>query len=921
MGWMRRLRDTLAGGRRPAAFEEEAAFHLEQRSAELIAAGMTPGEARLEARRRFGNLTLTRERTHDADTLPWLRDVGRDLRYAARQLRLAPGFAVGTVAMLAIGLGANTAIFGVVDALLLRPLPVAAPHELVLLNWLEGRKEMRRGMDGVRTTDEGTGRSTSTSFLYPTFERLRNTDGPLAELFAFYPVDQLNVVAGGSAEIASGQFVSGNYFRGLGVEAIVGRTLTDADDRAGAAQVATLTHRYWTRRFGADRAIVGRSVLINRVAFTVVGVTPPGFAGTLDVTDTPDVTVPFAAEPLLQPGGPGHVSDLHRPAFLWVRLMGRLSPGATAAQAAAALDTPMRRAMLDEWQQSVAVDPPESGDPRRTLDDAPTLRAEPGAQGLMFARRGYARPLWMLLACTGLVLLVTCANLANLLLSRGAARHREIATRLALGAARGRLVRQLLTEGLLVSVLGAAGGLALAWWGIGLLGVWGPWGGSVSMDGALGWRVLAFGAGLAVATCVLFGLVPALRITRRDLSLVARRAIGSSSALIRGLVIAQVAVSLVLLVAAALFVGTLRNLGAVDTGFNADQLLLFRIQPQLNGYDQGAGAELYARLIERLEAIPGVRSATVSRHGLLGFSRRSTSLVIEGAPAAADADTEVNIVDPGFFATMEIPLVLGRGFSATRDTAAAPRVAVVNQRFATTFFGTANPIGRSFRFGSAGASPVIEIVGVSRDAKYTDLRSVTQPVAYVPLRQDVPGQASVAVRTSGDPLAVAPAVREAVRRLDATLPIFALTSQREQADASTARERMFARLSASLGAIALLLVAVGIYGALSYAVARRTAEIGVRIAIGAPRSTVIGMVLGDAMITAAAGVAIGLPAAAGAVWAARSVLADLLFGLEPGDPIAFAGAAALLVTVGFLAAFLPARRASRVDPIVALRAD
>ena len=720
----------------------------------------------------------------------------------------------------------------------------------------------------------------------------------------------------GSADISSGQYVSGNYFRGLGVGAALGRTLTDEDDRPGAPPVATITHQHWTRRFDRDPSIVGKAILINKVPFTIVGVTPEGFAGTLDVAQSPDFTVPFAVEPLLG----GERSGLVRPAFLWVNMIGRLRPGVPREQAIADLTPAMRQAMLEEWQQALATGTrATSNDTRRTLDDAPTLRAEPGGQGLMDSRRRYAQPLLVLMGCAVLVLLIACVNIASLLLSRGAARQKEIATRLALGAARERLVRQLGTESLLIAVLGAAVGLVLARWAASGLAVWRPWGGSAVLEGGLDWRVFGFCGAMALCTGVLFGLVPAMRAARTGLSQATKRTTGVASApLARALVVAQVALSLVLLVAAGLFAGTLRNLYAVDKGFNADNLLIFGVQPQLNGYAPTESAALYTRMIERLEAIPGVRGATLSRQPLLALSRRADGVTIEGVARTVGASAEVNVVAANFFDTMEIPLLLGRRFDE-RDRAEATRVAVVNERFAATNLAGANPIGHRLWFGDAASGTPIEIVGMTRDAKYTDLRSPTKPVVYIPFQQDIPEQVNVAVRTVGEAMVLAPAVRSAVRELDATLPLFDVRSQAEQVERSIARETMFARFSTLLSVIAMILAAIGLYGTMAYTVVQRTAEIGLRMALGARRAAVVEMVVRQALVLAAIGVAIGVPLTLGAARLAGTVLDQMLFGLEWYDPLVMSGAAAILALVAIVAALVPARAAALVDPLLVLR--
>lgn len=917
MGWLARIRGTLAGARATETYDEEARFHVELLIEDAMASGMSADEARQHAHRRFGSPVSVRERTRDEDTLPWLRDLAHDLRHAWRQTRRHPGFALSTVLILTIGIGANTALFTVVDTLLLKPLAVGEPHDLVLFNWLEGRQSMRTGMDGVRTTDEPTGRSTSTSFSYPTFVRLRAAHPDLIDLFAFYPVHQLNVMADGPAEVASGQYVSGNYFRALGIEARFGRVLGDGDDLPGAPLAAVISHRFWQRRFNGDVAVVGRSVSINRIPFTIVGVSPEGFDGTLDVGQSPDLTVPFAAEPRLE----GERSSLERSAFLWVRMMGRLAPGVSRERARAALEGPMRLAMWEEWQQALTARPgDEAATVSRSADDAPTLRAEAGGQGLMDTRRRYAQPLFLLAAGGALVLLATCLNLATLLLARGMTRQREIATRLALGVSRGRLVRQLFAESLLLASIGSVAGLALATWGTNFLLIWSPWGDPVQIESALDWRVLAFSGVMALGTTMLFGLVPAWRSTRMDLVSIARQRGGTQPPLTRVLIIVQVAVSLVLLVSAALFVSTLRNVRAVETGFRADGLLLLRLQPQLNGYDDADSAMLYARLIERLEAVPGVVRATVSRHPLLSFSRRADDLTLADVETPAGAGAEVNVVARGYFSTFEIPLVLGRTFDE-RDSSGAPPVAIVNRAFAARYFAGGNPVGQRFWFGSTREGTPLEIVGMVRDARYSDLRSPTQPVAYVPLAQDIPGQASVAIRTNGDPMALLPAVRHAVAEIDPALPIFDARSQDDQAQKAMARERLFARLSSMLGGIALLLVAIGLYGVLSYAVRRRTSEIGVRMALGARRTSVVGMVLRDALSTTAAGIALGLPMTWLATRTASDVLDELLYRVDPNNPWVLAFSAALLAGVAVVAALEPSIEASRVDPIVTLHAD
>jgi predicted permease len=898
--------------------DDDIRDHIERETHDNIERGMSTEEARYAALRKFGNVIVTHEDTRAVWIPDWLDQIRQDVRFALRMIRRNPAFTAVVVLSLAIGIGANAAIFSIIDELLLKTLPVPAPEQLVLFNWLEGRKSMRTGMDGIRTTDAATGRSTSASFSYPTFLRLQEANRTLTELFAFYPLQQRSVVSGSTAEIASGQYVSGNYFQGLGIGAALGRVISPDDDRPGASPVATITDEYWRRRFDGDPRIVGQTVTVNRVAVIVIGVTPKGFAGTLNVTESPDFTLPFAVEPLMAVEG----SDLQRPAFLWVRLMGRLKPGFTREQAAANLSASMQQSMLEEWQRAMAAQGPGSGgDSTRTLDDASTLRAESGRQGLMDGRRRYTQPLFLLMACSALVLLTACLNVANLLLARGTARHKEMSMRLALGARRGRLVRQLFTESMLLAIAGSAAALPLALWGTDLLRIWRPWGsGPLVLDNALNWRLLGFCGGVATLAGTLFGLVPAFRSTRGEVLHVTQRGPASASApLMRAFVSGQIAISLVLVVAAGLFVGTLRSLHAVDKGFNADKLLLFRVQPQLNGYTPPEISGFYSRLVDRIKLIPGVRSATLSRHPLLSFSHRSGRISIEGVRATPEMGAEVNVVAPNFFETMEMPLLLGRAFRES-DSKDALRVAVVNERFASQYFAGGNPIGHRVWLGAPNGDP-IEIVGMARDAKYTDLRTPIEPTVYVPYSQDVPGQANFAVRTIGDPLALIPAVRQAAREIDAQVPLFEVKSQIDQAEESLAKEALFARLSTLLGSIAVLLAAVGLFGTMSYVVVRRTGEIGIRMALGADRRTIMRMVLQDAFAVSVAGAALGIPAALIASRAWRNVLDEILYGLQPNDPTVTMSAAAILMVVALVAGWLPAQTASKVDPVIALQSE
>lgn len=932
--WKHIVRRKLAPLRLPPqrenAIVEELSQHLDDCYAESLAGGVTEGEAYRAALAELSEsellqrelLRVERQVTLEPIILGTNRrtnmiaDLWQDLHFGLRLLVKDRAFTLVAALSLALGIGANTALFSLVDAVLLKRLPVKQPEDLVLFSWLSGPKAMSRGIDGHTSTDQATGMRTSASFSFLSFERLRDHNRTLSDLFAFAPIQQLNVIADGQAEIAKGQFVTGGYYAALSVPMSLGRPITDADDQLNAEPVAVISHRYWQRRFAGHPAVVGKTVTVNKTIFTIVGVTPPEFFGTLQVGQSPDVTVPMSMEPRLGQGTP----NISRPTFWWVRVMGRLKPGVTAEQARVDLEGVFQQSALEGWQAASA-----KGDSSREPRDVPLLRVAPGGQGLMELRRDYSQPLRILLAMVVLVLLVACANVANLLLARSAARRKEIAVRLALGASRWRLVRQLLTESVLLAALGGALGIVFAVWFKDALLALRPWGGgALVLDLRLDWRVLSFTATASLLTGLLFGLAPALRATRvnltpalkddaRNLSGGVRLPLGKS------LLVAQVAMSLVLLIGAGLFVRTLRNLQSVDVGFNRDNLLLFRVDAGLNGYRGVQAATLYQRLIERIEAVPGVRSATLARHPLLSGSRRSDSISVQGhtPPPGAGNSVYVNLVEAGFFETMEMPVLSGRALSSRDDEHASP-VAVINQTMARKYFGDQNPVGRRFGFGGdAENSGKVEIVGLVRDAKYDGLREETPPTVYVPFLQEIPSQVNFSVRTVGEPGALITVVRQAVREVDGNLPLFDVKTQREQAAELVMQERLFAHLTSFFGLLALALVSIGLYGVLAYSVAGRTREIGIRMALGAERRDVLRLVLKQGLTLAFIGAALGLAAA----FALMRTLTSLLFGVTPTDPLTLVMVVLLLAGVAFVACWIPARRATKVDPMIALRTE
>ena len=852
-----------------------------------------------------------------------MKSIFTDIRFGLRSLLKQPSFTAVAVLTLALGVGANTALFSVVDAVLLKKLPVKDPDRLVLFKASWNPEKFGPGSyDGSNLIDEATGLNVGTSFPLQTLTRLRQESGALSDIFAFSPID-INFNAGGQAEVVSAQAVSGNYYSALGVPALIGRTISDADDNAAATPVAVLSHRFWANRFGSDPSVVGKHVNINNVPFTIAGVTAPEFSGTSQVGTSQDVSIPIAWEPQIA----GERSYLKGSGIWWLRLMGRLKPGATMAQAEASLAGPFQQSVLEH--RAMRQDDPETS--LRTLEpkDLPKLGVESGSRGEMNMREFFGTPLRLLVGVVGLVLLIACANVANLLLVRASSRRKEIAVRLAVGASRWRLVRQLLTESVLLAALGGALGVLFAFWikdGLLLVTEWG--GRQMSaLDPRLDLRVLGFTLGLSFLTGIVFGILPALRATNLDLTPALKDSGRSSSGigrswLSKSLVVVQVSLSVLLLIGAGLLIRTLRNLQHVDTGFNANNLLLFNVEPGLIGYKDEKLAEFYQRSFSRLEAVPGVQSVTFSRHGLLTFRSWTNSVYFPGVIGPdgqpRDSNAKVHAVRENFFSTMEIPLLRGRGLTE-QDDARSPLVAIVNQAFAKAHFPNEDPIGKRFGFDSAKPSD-IEIVGVARDAKYTSQRDEIQPTVYQPWRQVVRRMsiATFEVRTAGDPVSFIAGIREAMREVDSNLPLSNIRTQVQQANETLSMERMFAKLLTLFGLIAQQLAAIGLYGVMAYVVSQRTHEIGIRMALGADRRKVLMMVVRQGMVLTIVGIAIGL-AAAFVLTKYLESLTTMLFGVEPRDPWTFGFIAVLLGAVALVACLVPARRATKVDPLRALR--
>jgi putative ABC transport system permease protein len=824
--------------------------------------------------------------------------LAHDIRYAVRTLLKSPAFTIVVVLTLALGIGANTAIFSLTDQLLLRLLPVKDPQQLVMFE--------NPGPFQGRTNNNNT-------FSYPMYRDFRDRNTVFSGVVASF-TPSLTLSVDGRAERVNGELVSGNYFDVLGVHAIAGRTLTPDDDRvANGSQAAMISYGYWMRRFAGDHGVLNRSIGLNGHPMTIVGIAPPGFFG-IAMGQSSDVFVPVTLKAQMTPTW----DDLENRRSRWLVLMARLKPGVSAGQAEAAMNVLYRQ--INEVEVKLLQGASANARERFV---AKHLFVKAGAKGPSDLRQHFSTPIVVLMGMVGLVLLIACANVANLLIARGASRQKEVAIRLALGAGRAVIVRQRLVESLLLALAGAGVGLPLAWSATALLVRTLP---SQSVEQTLSatpdGRVIAFALAVSAATAVLFGLAPALQSTRPALTTTLKDDAsgvvgGTGHARVRkALVVAQVGLSILLLAGAALFARSLFNLKNVNPGFDPERLLAFAIDPTLSGYSRERSIRFFHDLQERIAAIPEVRAVSPSVIPALTDSEWRSSVTVEGyqAKEGADMNPDINSVGPQYFATMRQPLVAGREFTE-RDVDGAPKVAIVNESMARYFFGDGNPIGRRIGMRKSNAND-IAIVGVVKDSKNTNLREEAKRFVFVPFAQtDELNEMTVYVRARGDVASVTGAVRNAVAQLDANLPIYGMKAMTTQMDESLFIERMVAGLSVAFGVLATLLAAIGLYGVMSYSVARRTREIGIRMALGAERGSVMWLVLREVTAMVIVGVAIGLPLAYGL----SRVVQSQLFELSAHDPTALAAAAVVLALVALVAGYLPARRATRVDPMLALR--
>jgi predicted permease len=825
----------------------------------------------------------------------------RDLRFGLRQLRLNPTFTIVAVLSLALGIGANAAIFQLIDAVRLRTLPVEKPQELALIDWVKGSQR------------SGWWSSRSANLTYPQFEQIRDRAQAFSGTMA-WSARQFNLADGGQFRLAEGLFVSGDFFKVLGVSSMLGRTLTAEDDRPGCgAPSAVISYAFWQREFGGDASVLGRNVRLGGRPIPIAGVTPAGFFG-VEVGNRFDVAVPMCADPLFSDDGKGRISDRHA---WWLSVMGRLKPGWTVERANAEIQT-LTPGILE------ATLPPVYRPEGAKAYLANKLTVVEGGTGVSNLRRGYENPLWILLATTGLVLLIACANLANLLLARASVREREIAVRQAIGASRGRLIGQLLAESLLLALFGTALGALLAQaLSRGLVAFLATQGNALFVGLRLDARVLGFMAGVAILTCLLFGLAPAIRATNIAPASAMRtggRGITTGRerfGLRRILVVAQVSLSLVLLVGAFLFVRSLQKLLDVQPGFRAEGVVSVAVDLSTAHYSKERIPGVYRDILDRLRLRTGAVSA--AQVAWTPVSQAGWDETTWDGSNGAKVDVLYNRTGPGYFKTMDTAFLAGRDFD-DRDDLTAPKIAIVNEAFAQKIFGGGNPIGRTFRVqGQAGKpDPMYQVVGLVRNTKYYELREDFRPIAFLPLTQDEnpDTDTTYVMRTSAS---IGPFLRAATAAVAEVNPGLGIqfTILSTQLKESLMRERLMATLAGAFGLLAGSLAVLGLYGVVAYMVARRRNEIGVRIALGAGRGRVIRLVLREAAVLLGVGLAVGVGLS---LWAARAAI-SMLYDLKPYDPVTLGGAVLLLATVALIASYAPARRASRLDPMDALREE
>jgi putative ABC transport system permease protein len=902
MPWYRRWRNVFRDDALSTELDAELAYHLAETADRLVEQGIPEAEALAAARRLLGNYTIQKERIRDMNLATWIDQLRADFVYGIRQLKQSPGFTTVAVLSLALGIGANAAIFQLVNAVRLKLLPVKDPQQLAVVDW--NKDSSRSGSWSTR----------SANFTYTQWDALRSEQKAFSDMIA-WSASSFDLASGGEPRFAQGVYVSGSFFRLLGVGAEFGRTLEPADDNPSCNAAAVISHAFWQREFGGDPQVLGRRLTLNGYPVSVVGVTPPSFFG-VEVGHRYDVAIPLCADRLMSEDHKGRIPG--RSAW-WLSVMGRLNPGWTVASATVYLKaiSPafMRMTLPEDYKPDLA---------KRYL--ANTLNAKDANNGVSDIREGSESSLNMLLAITGLVLLIACANLANLLLARATVREPEIAVRLAMGASRWRVVRQLLAESLILAILGAVLGVFIAYaLSRGLIALLETPDNPTFLSLSWDWRVLAFTAALAIGTCLLFGLVPALRSTLMSPA-AAMRAGGRTATvsrerfgLRRALVTGQVALSLLLLVGALLFVRSFYKLLTTDAGFTPENILAVQVFSKAE-YPEAQRLGLDENITERLSGLPGVVSAAQVGFPPVSGSGWDNSIGPENEPAAgSNKQAWFNRAGPGYFKTMGIGLLAGREFT-DQDRTASEKVAIVNEEFARKYFHGINPVGHTFHLEEAAGKPesLFQIVGLVRNTKYYELKEEFKPLGFFPVAQDAhpgPGM-NVVLRIAGPPGPVVRAAKTAIAGISSSLSWRTKPFSEQLAD-SVNGERAMAILSGAFGSLAALLATLGLYGVMSYMIARRRKEIGIRMALGADRRRVVQLVLKEAVLLLGVGMMIGVPLSVGV----GQVAEKLLFGVKPRDAVSLAGAIVLLSAMSMLAAYIPARRAAAGDPMSAVRIE